>query len=369
MIEYIAYAILGFASLRFLIAFLNALFLETLPKKAHIKDSDKGKVSILIPARNEAGNIPNLLSDLRNLNDESICEIIVFDDQSEDDTANIVSQYCLQDPRLRLISSTSLPAGWVGKNHGCSSLASEAKGDFFLFLDADVRVQPGFVDRAVAYCQKKKVDLFTVFPTQEMNTWSERISVPNMHVILLTLLFLPLVRLSGFTSLSAANGQCMLFRRKVYKALLPHYTYRHSKAEDIEIARYLKRNRYKVACLTGIKSIHCHMYNDLQEALNGFSKNVTYFFGNSDSYFTATLFWAITTFGIVPLLLSSSPIFALYYIGLVILTRLMVSLSAKQPPLFNILLIIPQQIMLGAFILKSWLNKRRKQFEWKGRNV
>ncbi|KGN70745.1 glycosyltransferase family 2 protein [Porphyromonas sp. COT-108 OH1349] len=369
MIEYIAYAVFGFALLRFLIASLNMLFLETLPKHPRIGEAERGKVSILIPARNEADNISHLLSDLKRVNDESIREIIVLDDQSEDNTAEIVSHYCRDDARLRLISSSSLPEGWLGKNHACHSLAKEAEGDFFLFLDADVRIEPGFVDRAMAYCQKKKTDLFTVFPTQDMETWAEKVSVPNMHIILLTLLFLPLVRLSCFSSLSAANGQCMLFRRNAYKALLPHYTYRHSKAEDIEIARYFKRKRRKVACLTGIKSIHCKMYSDLQGALDGFSKNVTYFFGGANAYLPALLFWSVTTFGIVPLLLSSSPIFALYYIGIVIVTRLMVSLTAGQSPFYNILLIIPQQIMLGAFILKSWINKRRLEFRWKGRTL
>lgn len=369
MIEYIAYVVVGFAVLRLLVSLANYLFRESLPKPARVEDADEGRVSILIPARNEATNIGNILSDLKEMTDKSIGEIIVFDDQSEDDTAEIVLRHALEDPRLRLMRSSSLPEGWVGKNHGCHCLAREAKGDYLLFLDADVRVRPAFVDCALSYMKQKRVELLTLFPTQEMKTLAEQMTVPNMHIILLTLLPLPLVRLSGFTSLSAANGQCMLFRRTTYDTLRPHEAYRHSKAEDIEIARYFKRQRRKVACLTGEAGIYCRMYNDLETAINGFSKNVTYFFGSGNSYLSAGLYWLLTTFGVVAVACALPSVYLWGYVVSVVLTRWFVSLTARQSPLRNLLLILPQQLMLGAFILRSWINKHRRSFEWKGRTL
>ncbi|WP_051522742.1 glycosyltransferase family 2 protein [Porphyromonas cangingivalis] len=109
MIEYIAYVVVGFAVLRLLVSLANFLFRESLPKHPLVTDADEGSVSILIPARNEATNIGNILSDLKQMPDKSIGEIIVFDDQSEDDTAEIVLKHALEDPRLRLIRSSSLP--------------------------------------------------------------------------------------------------------------------------------------------------------------------------------------------------------------------------------------------------------------------
>lgn len=369
MIEYIAYVVVGFAVLRLLVSLANFLFRESLPKHPLVTDADERSVSILIPARNEATNIGNILSDLKQMPDKSIGEIIVFDDLSEDDTAEIVLKHALEDPRLRLIRSSSLPEGWVGKSHGCHHLAQEAKGDYLLFLDADVRVQPAFVDRALSYMKRKKVDLLSLFPTQEMKTLAEQMTVPNMHIILLTLLPLPLVRLSGFSSLSAANGQCMLFHRATYDTLRPHEAYRHSKAEDIDIARYFKRQKRKVSCLTGEAGIYCRMYNDLRSAINGFAKNVTYFFGSGNSYLSAGLYWLLTTFGVVAVAHALPSVYLWGYVAAVVLSRLFVSLTARQSPLLNVLLIIPQQLMLGAFILRSWLNKRKRSFEWKGRTL
>jgi len=120
--------------------------------------------------------------------------------------------------------------------------------------------------------QQRQCDLMSIFPTQEMYTLGEKITVPNMQIILLTLLPLPLVRLSGFPSLSAANGQFMLFRRDTYEKIEPHKQFRKSRAEDIEIARHMKRLRLRVSCLTGERDVRCRMYHSLAEAVEGFSK-------------------------------------------------------------------------------------------------
>ncbi|MFA5735365.1 MAG: glycosyltransferase family 2 protein, partial [Proteiniphilum sp.] len=243
MIEYIACIILAFALLQLLVALVNLLFREGLPAreaKGEAGAKTRQTVSLLIPARDEEANIGNLLGDLTTLTDR-IQEIIVCDDQSTDNTASIVERYATVDSRIRLIRSEGLPDGWFGKNHACHCLAQEAAGDYLLFLDADVRVGEGVIDRSLQYVQRHRCDLMSVFPTQEMQTLGEKITVPNMQIILLTLLPLPLVRLSGFPSLSAANGQYMLFRHETYKELEPHGQFRMSRAEDIEIARHLKR--------------------------------------------------------------------------------------------------------------------------------
>lgn len=158
-------------------------------------------LSVLIPARNEASNIGLILHDLIRIEGEEIREIIVYDDASDDATPDIVSEYMLQDERIRLLRSQGLPDGWLGKNNACHRLAQEARGDYFLFLDADVRVAPDFINRLLAYAVGKKVSLLSIFPCQTMYSWAEKITVPNMHVILL------------FASFTAYGATCWLFLR------------------------------------------------------------------------------------------------------------------------------------------------------------
>ena len=364
---YILYILVGFAAVQFVVALSNLLFQEKLSEKGLPQTGvERNDVSVLIPVRNEEKNIGTLLGDLLQAGD-NFREIIVFDDESTDRTTEVILTVASADSRVRLLTSAGLPEGWLGKNHACHRLALEARGQFLLFLDADVRISKGLIDKMVNYVKKKKLDLLSIFPTQEMTGWQEKITVPNMHYILLSLLPLPLVRLAPFSSLAAANGQCMLFRSETYREMMLHEKFRSSRAEDIEIARYLKTQKRKVSCITGVAEIQCRMYHNLGEAVSGFAKNVTFFFGNS--YVLATLFWLVTTLGILPVLIAGSTKILTTYLLLVVLTRVFVSLAAGQSVLQNLLLLIPQQWMLGAFIYQSAVNNTKKQFRWKERTI
>ncbi|KUK77132.1 MAG: hypothetical protein XD92_0916, partial [Proteiniphilum acetatigenes] len=57
------------------------------------------------------------------------------------------------------------------------------------------------------------------------------------------------------------------------------------------------------------------------------------------------------------------------WLAATLLTRIAVSLTAGMKVGDNLLLLLPQQLMLGAFILRSLINKRKKTFFWKGRNI
>src|SRR5262249_42625775 len=96
------------------------------------------RISVLIPARDEAANISGCLESLLR-QDYPNCEILVLDDQSEDDTGAIVRALAKRDVhgRLRLLSGAPLPKGWLGKCHACAELAAAATGEYLLFTDAD----------------------------------------------------------------------------------------------------------------------------------------------------------------------------------------------------------------------------------------
>lgn len=360
---YLAIFILIFTAMQFTIALANLLFGQAFPKP---DPNDKPLVSVLIPARNEEKNIGNLLSDL-SAQDYQELEILVFDDQSADRTPEIIGEFVQKDRRFHLIHSDGLPDGWLGKNHACHQLASRAGGHFFLFLDADVRIGKHIIAQTTAMLKHYQLDLLSIFPRQLMKTAAEWMTVPLMNYILLSLLPLILVRKSGFPSLAAANGQFMLFDVAVYKQTQPHRRWKTSKVEDIEIARDFKKQMLKVACLTGNQAIQCRMYEGFMEAVNGFSKNVTHFFGNST--LLAILFWLVTSFGFLAIVFGLPSIFVLIYFGLYLFTRILISLVSRQSPLKNLLFIVPQQIAMGLFILKAITNTFKKQYVWKGRSI
>jgi len=323
-------------------------------------------VSVLIPARNEEKNIGAILNDLI-LQPYNNLEIIVFDDQSEDHTAQVIAEMAKTDSRIQLVRSGNLPAGWLGKNFACDSLANQARGKYFLFLDADVRIQGDIIRMATDYAEKHRLGLLSLFPRQLMVRFGEKITVPVMNYILLTLLPLPLVRWSRFASVAAANGQFMLFNAQIYKDLHPHEFNRKHQVEDIAIARYFKQMSFPVACLTGDESIQCRMYGGFEEAVNGFSKNITAFFGNS--FLLAVLFWFITTLGFIPVFISLQSRIFICYIAMIVVTRVLVSIASKQSIRDNLLYLILQQLVMGLFIFRAFTFKYFYQYQWKGRNI
>jgi glycosyltransferase involved in cell wall biosynthesis len=360
---FIAWFILFFTILQLLVAFINLI---SRPKLKDLPSAYEGLVSVLIPVRNEEHTIHNILGDLIIQEYKNI-EILVFDDESEDHSAAIIKEFIRRDTRIRLIYSKGLPAGWLGKMHACHALSQQAKGEYYLFLDADVRVHKDAISKAIACMQKHSLGLLSVFPQQVMKTPGEWLAVPIMNYVLLSLLPLVLVRLSRIPALSAANGQFMLFQASVYQTYLPHEKMKMNLVEDIAISRLFKRNRVPVACLVGDETIQCRMYTGFLAAAHGFSKNIVVFFGNS--FIVAVLFWLITTAGFA-FVLSFLPlnIFILYLI-FYLLIRVMVSFVSRQNVLLNIICVIPHQIAIGLFMIYAFTNTLLKRYSWKGRYI
>ncbi len=363
MIYGIAIVLFAFLLLRLLVAFVNIPAGYWPAEKAA---ESSALVSVLIPARNEADKIASLLHQLL-LHDYERLEIIVYDDQSDDETASIAGTVARSDSRLRLIRGGSLPDGWLGKSHACHRMAQQARGDYLLFLDADVHIKNGLIRNGLHQLRKHKLALLSIFPQQQMQSLAEKASVPLMNWILVSLLPLILTRKSAWPAFSAANGQFMLFDAGIYRQYQFHKRVKQDKAEDIAISRDIKRLGLRMQTLLGNGQISCRMYSSLAEAVQGFSKNVFSFFG--DSMPTALLFALITTLGFVPVWMALGWKAMLAYILTGLILRALVSLASRQPVWQNLFLAPVQHFVFLWVILTAAQNKRKKKTVWKGRNI
>jgi glycosyltransferase involved in cell wall biosynthesis len=102
------------------------------------REASPTSVSILIPARNEARNLQRLLPTLLEQTLKEI-EVVVYDDDSNDDTWQVLSS--VDDPRVRAIRGGNLPPGWIGKVHALFRATRVASNDRYLFLDADTALK------------------------------------------------------------------------------------------------------------------------------------------------------------------------------------------------------------------------------------
>lgn len=104
------------------------------------KEKNKIRFSVLIPVRNEAQNIAVLLNDLalQDLDKKSF-EVLVLDDNSDDDTAHIVTNLIQKMPySLQLISVPA--ADSAHKKRAITLGVSKAKFDYIITTDGDCRV-------------------------------------------------------------------------------------------------------------------------------------------------------------------------------------------------------------------------------------
>lgn len=370
--------VVSFLVVRFLVTLFNfmdqpLLYLKTKNFKKGWSDgsleNNELKVSILIPARNEADNIGQLLDNLISLSDLKYFtyEILVLDDQSEDATAAIVDQYVRLYPKVRLIKGLTLPTGWTGKNWACHQLAISAKGQYLLFLDADVRLKDEAIVKSIYRVKYLNISLLSLFPQQITKSWGEKLVVPLMHFLLINLLPLRLVRTSKYSSLAAANGQFMLFESNVYNQYYFHEKVKSSVLDDVQIIRFAKRQKLKVEVLLGNRLVFCRMYHSGREAVNGFSKNL--FAGFQYNVYGFLIYFLLIFWLWIPIITLSGGVILLICCILIVLERSMISSLSGQSLVSNLIL-HPVQMATYAYIgFQSMILHFTGTTTWKGRTI
>ena len=136
---------------------------EALRDMPHVPDPFSQKVSVVVAARNEQRNIGSALQSLLDLEYPNY-ELIVVDGRSEDATGEILDAIAASTPHLNVIHIDNLPDGWLGKNHALWVGSQQAVGNYLLFTDADIVMEPTVVTRAMAYLERNNLDHLAVIP-------------------------------------------------------------------------------------------------------------------------------------------------------------------------------------------------------------
>lgn len=350
----------------FIQAFVVTINFFTPKISSNINFSNNDFISILIPARNEEKNISNLLHSIIN-QDYHNYEVIVLDDHSEDKTYQIVEEYCYKDSRFKIIKGNTLPEKWKGKNWACHQLSKESKGDYLLYLDADTQIKSGLINSCIKEMKEKNFDLLSIFPKQITISIAEKLTVPIINYILLSLLPLILVEKLKFTSLSAANGQFMLFKSSSYKNNEWHKIVKESIVDDIDIMKAVKKSNLKGSVKLSNALVECRMYDSFDSVKEGMSKNIILIFGNN--IFFLLFFLLISLFSFPIVYIYGSKLEFIILITTTFYIRSLISYISQQNIIFNSLLHIIQSTMLLIISFKSFYNKINGSTTWKGRKV
>ncbi|HIP87978.1 MAG TPA: glycosyltransferase [Anaerolineales bacterium] len=229
-------------------------------------------ISILVPARNEARNIRRCLESLL-AQDYPLLEVIVLDDGSTDETPEIVTEMARRDPRLRLVRGQPLPPGWMGKNFACDQLARVARGEWLLFTDADTVHRPNTVSWAIEAAQQNRADLISLIPRAVTHSFGEEVLLPIIPFGVVGCFPLALGERLRIPILTMAVGPFMLFRREAYQRIGGHRAVRGEIAEDVILARRMRRFGGRVVLLDGSEQVDVHFYHGFLETWRGLAKS------------------------------------------------------------------------------------------------
>jgi len=233
-------------------------------------------VSIIVPAYNEAENIQECIESilLNTTLPPDKLEVWVVDDQSSDLTLDILQTLQRQgDPRLQVVSGLSRPTDrlWLGKNWACQQAAEKATGDYFIFIDADVRLKSGAIVAIVQTAVEQSVDFITCIPQIVSGSLVEWLVQPLMYINVLVSFNSAVVK-DPKTKTAYALGPFLLFRSSVYWQVGGHQGVCHEVAEDVAFARTLKHQGFDSRSILGPNLLSLRMYRTWQSLWEGWTK-------------------------------------------------------------------------------------------------
>lgn len=328
------------------------------------------RLSVIIPARNEEDNLRRLLPSLQE-GDYAPGEIIVVDDHSTDETAAVATAL-----GARVIRGAELPEGWYGKPWACQQGAEAARGDWLLFLDADLVVSRDGLRRLAALAESEPEAVHSVCPYHCIQKPYEELSAFFQCIMLLGM--------NAFTLKGAAArevglfGQALLLSRQAYDAVEGHRRVRREVLENFHLARHFRALGLACRCYLGGDVLSMRMFPDgLGALVRGWSKGFVSGAGNTPrgamigiASWLSGLIMASIALCFLPLASASQQIAIALLYGLGVLQCRHVFRQAGNFRWLNALL-FPVALLFyqGVFFRALRRKKTRGKVTWKGRDV
>ncbi|MFQ5627451.1 MAG: glycosyltransferase [bacterium] len=112
------------------------------------------QITIIVPARNEEANLPDLITSLKNLDyPREKTEIIIVDDSSSDNTHIVATEMTAADVRFRIITPSKRDPQLNGKANAIDFAIQQTAGEIIFITDADCRVPETWIRAHLCYYQ------------------------------------------------------------------------------------------------------------------------------------------------------------------------------------------------------------------------
>jgi len=338
--------------------------------------SEEVLVSVVIPARNEEGNIGRCLSRVLAQTHKNI-QVVVLDDASSDGTKSEIEKAAQGDDRVKVLhGGEEPPEGWFGKPWALQRAQAHAKGEWLVFVDADVRLEPEAVASVVGYGIANERDMVSGIGRLVLESFWERVMQPAVAGLILAGNDLDHVNDPERPNSVMANGQFIAVRREAYDKIEGHGAVAGNVLDDVGLAKAMVESEGKYSFLVLRELFSCRMYTSFAEIWAGWSKNL--FAGMNYSWPTliAVEIWLFIQVLSGPCLLIASIFYAVpmeWTIWGACLVALMQVVRFEMDRIWGLkklygLTHAPSNIILMALIFNSGISQR-KGVKWKGRVV
>jgi len=320
--------------------------------------------SILVPCRDEAENVSELVATLGAL-DHPRYEVIFIDDNSTDGTGELLRQAISNRPYMKVISAAPLSDGWMGKPWALSQGLSHATHDYIVTVDADVRLAPDALSAMDSVLQRTGSDFLSPYPSQSAVTMSERLVQPLLQWTWMTTVPLRIAMRSSRPSLAVANGQFLIVKKSALIAVGGFAAIQSSVLDDIDLARALIRRGFSGGVCDGSKIASTRMYSSFSEIRAGYGKSMSTGFGGIFGSLALALVMAIS--GLLPFIYSFfGSTMATAALLLVVTSRVVSSISSRSLIIDSLLHPISTIVFIYLLIYSNFFHSK---ITWKGRSI
>ena len=228
-------------------------------------------VSVIVPSRNEEGAVEAATRALLAQDYPSL-EVVAIDDRSTDATGRLLDALAARDERLAVHHVTTLPPGWLGKNHAMAVGADVARGEWLLFTDADVLFAPDVLKRAVAFACRHRLGHLVAFPHLIAPGFLERAFVTTFGLFANLVFQVWDLQRPGSRAFVGV-GAFSLVRRDAYVAVGGHKALAFEVVDDAKLGLILRRSGVPQGALDSGGLVRVRWQQGFVASLNGLIKN------------------------------------------------------------------------------------------------
>jgi cellulose synthase/poly-beta-1,6-N-acetylglucosamine synthase-like glycosyltransferase len=227
------------------ITFRDSPYLDRYNSKPH----NTPKVSVILPARNEAMFIERCINSLLD-QDYQNYEIIAIDDMSEDNTGELIKKIAQKNSKVIHVQAGPKPEKWIGKNWACIEGFKRSSGELLLFTDADTTHTSKTISLSVDHLLSEGLDSLTVIPKMLcLDRWT-KVTLPVMSTFLHT-------RFSALRVNDPSKktgyffGSFFIIKKKTYETVGTHESVKSEIVEDGALGKKVKEQGFKLKMVRG----------------------------------------------------------------------------------------------------------------------